>query len=246
MYMVARNRLRIIAGILDAALLVTAVAVLALGCGEKEATETGTESAVSESFTFFDLGRNSKLTEAVREQLADRLGRDAIEHRSVLDLEINYPGFLKAHFPHLDRLNQKLNFPPRERIEHNTVKLMYRYAQNKFVPFDYVELIFSNYTRTPILFRIHFKRDESGIINTLKEKYGAPKTVAWDEATGSSFYWTKAGDELVVSLVPDQFGSLEHQIVIYFTENLNQLIRTEAAEREARKQQRAKSGKSAF
>lgn len=246
MLLAAHNHFRITAGIFCGILLAAILAVMTVACGEKEATENRAASSAPESFTFFELGSNSVLSKAVRKDLSDRLGRDAIEHRSVLDLEINYPGFLKAHFPHLDQLNQKLNFPPRERIEHNTVKLMYRYAQNKNVPFDYVELIFSNYTQTPILFRIHFKKDESNIINTLKEKYGVPKTIAWNEATGTSFYWTKADDELVVSLVPDQFGDSEYQIVIYFTANLNQVIRTEAAEKEAREQQRAKSGKSAF
>jgi hypothetical protein len=222
MHLAAHNRFRITAGFFCGALLAAILAVMTVACGEKEATEKRAANPAPESFTFFELGSNSVLSKAVRKNLAARLGRDAIEHRSVLDLEINYPGFLKAHFPHLDQLNQKLNSPPRERIEHNTIKLMYRYAQNKNVPFDYVELIFSNYTQTPILFR------------------------EWEEATGTSFYWSKADDELIVSLVPDRFGDSEYQIVIFFTESLNQIIRTEAAEKEAREQQRAKSGKSAF
>jgi len=246
MQLAAHNRLRMITGFFYAALLALAVTVLAVACSEKEATELSTENGVSDSFTFFELGGNSELTKAVRRQLSNQLGRDAIEYRSVLDLEINYPGFLKAHFPHLDKLNQKLNFPPRERIEHNAVKLMYRYAQKKNVPFDYVELVFSNYNRNPILFRIHFKKDESNIINTLKEKYGNPKKIAWDEAKGTSLYWTKAKDELIVSLVPDRYGDSEYQIVIFFTENLNHIIQTEAAEKQAREQQRARSGKGAF
>jgi hypothetical protein len=242
----AHKRFRITAGIFSRALLMAVLAVLPAACGEKDTTETRTEKSARESFTFFELGSNSVLSKAVRKELADRLGRDAIERRSVLNLETNYPGFLKAHFPRLDQLNQKLNSPPRERIEHNTVKLMYRYAQKKNVPFDYVELVFSGYTQTPVLFRIHFKKDESNIIKTLKEKYGSPRTIEWKETTGTTFYWTKADDELMVSLVPDQFGDSEYQIVIYFTENLNQIIHTEETEKEAREQQRAKSGKSAF
>jgi hypothetical protein len=150
MHLAAHNRFRITAGFFCGALLAAILAVMTVACGEKEATEKRAANPAPESFTFFELGSNSVLSKAVRKNLAARLGRDAIEHRSVLDLEINYPGFLKAHFPHLDQLNQKLNSPPRERIEHNTIKLMYRYAQNKNVPFDYVELIFSNYTQTPM------------------------------------------------------------------------------------------------
>ncbi len=240
------KRCRVAAGIFSRILLLAVLAVLPAACSEKETTEARTEEAATDSFTFFELGRNSVLSKEVRKELSNKLGRDAIERRSVLNLDINYPGFLKEHFPHLDQLNQKLNFLPRERIEHNTVKLMYRYAQRKNVPFDYVELIFSNYTSTPLLFRIHFKKDESNIIKTLNEKYGPPHRIKWDKKSGSSFYWTKVNDELIVSLVPDQFGNLEYQIVIYFTDSLNQLIRSEQAEREAREQQRAKSGKSAF
>ena len=234
------------ARIIYKALLMLLLVSLPIACSDEEPAKIRSEKPGLETFTFFELGSNSVLSKDVRKELADRLGRDAIERRSVLNLEINYPGFLKAHFPHLDQLNQKLNWPPRERIEHNTVKLMYRYAQNKNVPFDYVELIFSNYTQTPILFRIHFKKDESNIIKTLKEKYGTPQTIEWKEAPGTSFYWTRADDELIVSLVPDQFGDSEYQIVIYFTANLNQISRTEEAEKEAREQQRTKSGKSAF
>ena len=237
---------RITAGIFARIVLMILLAFLLTACSEKESAETQSEKSGPESFTFFELGRNSVLTEEVREELSNRLGRDAIEHRSVMNLEFNYPGFLKTHFPHLDQINQKLNFPPRERIEHNTVKLMYRYAQRKNAPFDYVELIFSDYTRTPLLFRIHFKKDESNIIKTLNEKYGPPTRIPWNTANGSSFYWTKANDELIVSRVPDQFGNLQYQIVIYFTENLNQLIRTEQADKKARERQRAESGKSAF
>ncbi len=246
MQLTAPKCLRITAAIFCRTLLVAVLAFVPAACNEKEATENRTEKSAPESFAFFELGRNSILSEDVREALSDRLGSDAIEHRSVLDLESNYPGFLKAHFPQLEQLNQKLNFPPRERIEHNTTKLMYRYAQRKNVPFDYVELTFSNYTGTPIFFRIHFKKDESNIIKTLNEKYGPPETIEWEKESGNSFYWTKTSDILMVSRVPDQFGNLEYQIVIYFTENLNQIIRTEAAEKEARERQRAKSGKSAF
>lgn len=242
----AHKRSGITAGGFSRILLMAVLTFLSAACSEKETAETRTEKSIPESFTFFELGRNSVLSKDVRKELSNKLGRDAIEHRSVLNLETNYPGFLKAHFPHLDQLNQKLNFPPRERIEHNTVKLMYRYAQRKSVPFDYVELVFSNYTQTPLLFRIHFKKDESNIIKTLNEKYGPPQRIKWDQANGSSSFWTKSNDELIVSGVPDQFGNLEYQIVIYFTENLNQLIRREQADKQAREQQRARSGKSAF
>ena len=218
-----------------------------LACSvDQESADNRPGQTNSESFTFFDLGSNTKLTNQVRKGLRKKLGRDAIEHRSIIDLEINYRGFLKRHFSDLDELNRRLNFPPGERVEHDTVKLMYRYAQKMDVPFEYVELVFSGYTDTPILFKIHFRKDESNIVETLKTKYGQPKTIDWKEENGRSMFWKANSDYLVVSMVPDQFGIHEYQIVIFYVENLNQLIDAEQKEKDKKEEQRAKSGKSAF
>jgi len=218
-----------------------------VSCSDKrEPAEDAPHPASSDSFTFFDIGRTTKFSEQVRDALEQKLGRDAIERRSILNLEINYQGFLRKYFPQLNDLNQQLNFPPRERIDHNTVKLMYRYAQKQNVPFDYVELIFSGYTQTPIIFKIHFKTDEANTIETLKKKFGTPKTIDWKDNNGQSMYWQKDGDFLIASLVPDQFGKHEHQIVIYYVDNIKQLIETEKKEKEEREQQRVKTGKTAF
>jgi hypothetical protein len=228
-------------------LIIVLIPVL-ISCSDSQEKDDATAPAavMPESFTFFDLGVNSRLNNKVRKELGDKLGPDAIEYRSIMDLEINYKGFLKQYFPGLNELNQRLNFPPRERVEHNTVKLMYRYATKKNVPFDYVELVFSNYTKTPILFRINFRKDETGIIKTLESKYGQPQVVSWQEESGKSMYWMKNGDFFINSLVPDQFGNPTYQIVIYFVRNLEQLI---AAEKEGRKEksiERDQSGKKAF
>jgi len=212
----------------------------------KEPAEGAAPPAGTESFTFFDIGRTTMFSEKIRGELGQKLGRDAIERRSILDLEINYEGFLKKYFRQLNELDQQLNFPPRERVEHNTVKLMFRYAQKQNVPFDYVELVFSNYTKMPIFFKIHFKKDEANIIETLKNKYGNPKLIDWKENNGQSMYWEKDGDFLIVSLVPDQFGQHEYQIVIYYVDNLKQLIHTERKEKEEKEQQRVKTGEKAF
>jgi hypothetical protein len=218
-----------------------------ISCGDsREPAEKAPLPANTESFTFFDIGRTTRFSEQLRDELGKKLGRDAIESRSILDLEINYRGFLKKYFPKLDDLNRQLNFPPGERVDHNTVKLMYRYAQKQNVPFDYVELIFSNYTQKPIIFKIHFKKDESNILETLKNKYGNPDIIDWKENNGQSMYWKKDGDFFIVSLVPDQFGKHEYQIVIYYVDNLKQLIETERKEKEERERQRSKTGGRAF
>jgi hypothetical protein len=153
---------------------------------------------------------------------------------------------LAQHFPQIDGLNQKLNSPLGERVDHNTVKLMYRYAQKKNAPFSLVELIFSGYTKTPILFKINLKAGEVNTVETLKQKYGQPETVDWKKGNGKSLYWTKSGDVMIVSLIPDQFGNIDYQIVIYFIDGLKGLIAAEKREKEELEQQRAKTVKEAF
>jgi len=232
---------------LCAILIIVWIPVL-IACSDSQEPDDSTAPAavVPESFTFFDLGINSRLNKKVRQELGNKLGRDAIERRSIMDLEINYTGFLKQYFPDLNELNQRLNFPPGERIEHNTVKLMYRYATKKNVPFDYVELVFSNYTQAPILFKINFREDDAGIINTLESKYGQPQVVNWKEENGQSMYWIKNSDFLIVSRVPDQFGNPRYQIAIYFVKNLEQLIAAEKKDPQEKSLKRTQSGKTAF
>jgi hypothetical protein len=218
-----------------------------MSCGDRQEPADFTPvPAKPESFTFFDLGVNTKLTSHDRKDLENKLGREAVAHRSSIDLEINYQGFLKKYFPDLDELNRLLNFPSGERVEHNTVKLMYRHAHKQNVPFNYVALVFSDYTKTPLLFKIVFRKDEAGIIKTLKTKYGRPEVFDWQEENGTSMFWKKNTDFLIVSLVPDQFGRHEYHIVIYFVDNLKELIATEKKELKKREQKRAQSGEAAF
>jgi len=220
---------------------------LSVSCGDKE--ETGPPRPApehSDSFTFFDIGKNTIISDNVRKRLNKTLGDDAIERRNILDLEINYDGFLKEYFENLDKLNKKLNSPLGERIEHNTVKLMYRYMQNKNVSFDYVEVVYSEYTRRPVLIKIHFKKDGLNTLETLKQKYGAPESINWGGETSKSIYWKKSNDLLILSFVPDQFGKPKCQIIIYFKSALEKLLKDEQKEKEKTRRERTKSGKTAF
>jgi hypothetical protein len=219
--------------------------LLTVSCGDKE--ETGLPPPApehSDSFTFFDIGKHTIISGNVRKGLNQTLGDDAIEPRNIIDLEINYKGFLKEYFADLDKLNKKLNSPLGERVEHNTVKLMYRYMQNKNVSFDYVELVYSEYTQKPVLIKIHFKKDGSNTLETLTQKYGAPESINWGGETSKSFYWEKSNDLLILSFVPDRFGNPKCQIIIYFKDALEKLIKDEQNEKTQR--ERSQSGKTAF
>jgi hypothetical protein len=216
-----------------------------ISCGDnQESGKTIPVMAKPESFTFFELGTNTQLTEQIRQQLGDKLGNEAIERRGILNLNTIYEGFIEKNLPQINELNRKINFPPGERFEHNTVKLMYRYPRKKGAPFDYVELVFSEDTKTPLVFKINFKKDETGIVETLKTKYGPPQVIDWQEENDRSMLWRENTDLMIVSLVPDQFIRDGYEIAIYFVRNLEKLIEIE--QRTKREQQRPKSGKTAF
>ncbi len=227
--------------------IILALFLFSAGCENEQKTEGFSSVPKHENtFTFFGIGKNSIISKPLKKDLKEQLGSYAIERRNIVDLEINYKGFLKEFFPEIDQLNQGLNFPPKERVEHNTVKLMFRYAQKKNLAFDYVEFVFSEYTQTPVLIRIHFRKDDAQIIKTLKDKYGLPETIHLSRENSTSLFWKKGSDVMLMSFVPDQFGDPRSQIVIYFTDELKRLHTTELAEKEKKQLERSQSSKTAF
>ncbi len=230
-----------------AAVLLAVVLQLAIGCSaDREPDSSRPAPAGSDSFTFFDLGAHSSYSESIRRRLRDQLGNEAIAHRSILDLETNAPGFLSAHLPELDALNRRLNDPPGERVDHEVVKLMYRYARQRNVPFDYVELVFSGFSQSPILFHIRFKADEAGTVDALRGRHGEPRAIDWEAGAGQSLVWQQESDLLVVSRVRDRLGEIGHRITFYFTANIEEMLRAEEEQREQRSLERRKTGKTAF
>ena len=193
-----------------------------------------------ESFTFFDLGPNTRFSGAVRSALSDRLGSDAIAYRGQIDLSVNYPEFLSAYFPELHALNLQLNYPPRERIEHNTVKLMYRYSRKVDVPFTYVEMVFSGYTHRPLYFSITVSHDGADIIDALQQKYGSPEEIQGLKSPVKAGFWRKNNDLLLVSVKSDRYANPEYHIMIYYVNSLEELLnieKEEARQRENRVKQ---------
>ena len=193
-----------------------------------------------ESFTFFDLGSNTRFSNAVRSALSDRLGSDAIAYRGQIDLSVNSPEFLHTFFPELHALNLALNYPPRERIEHNTIKLMYRYAQKMGVPFTYVEMVFSGYSQRPLYFSITVSHDGANIIDALYQKYGPPEEIQGLNSPLKASFWRKNNDLLLVSVKSDRYGNPEYHIMIYYVNSLEELLnieKEEARQREDRVKQ---------
>ena len=214
------------------------------GCGEEKETNQQNLQPETNSFTFFEIGKTTRFSKSVRKALREQIGRDAIEYRNLINLETNYDGFLQSNFPDLAALNRQLNSPTGERVEHDTFKLMYRYAKKKKQPFDYVEIIFSDFTKQPILIKINFKTDEANTLEALKTKYGEPAVIDWEKEGGKSLHWQKDNDILLASLAPDQFGRPRYQIMIYFTDAIRELIAKE--QKEKANKDNLKSGKTAF
>jgi hypothetical protein len=219
--------------------------ILACGDGGEPAGRPAPREG-PESFTFFDIGRNSVFSEPTRRRLAEGLGNDAIERRSIIDLGINTPGVLADHLPELDALNRQLNHPPGERVEHDVVRLMYRYPRSRNSPYDFVELIFDGPSGSPLVFNMRIKVDGAGAIESLRTKYGPPNHVRWKSGNGESFVWSKERDVLAVSLVPDQFGEPVYHTNLYFTDNLARMIAAEQALKERTSREKSPSKKFAF
>jgi hypothetical protein len=217
-----------------------------LACGEGGEKPERSAPAGPESFTFFDVGRNSRFSEQVRKDLSQKLGNDAVERRSIINLEGPYKGFLAAHLPELEVLNRRLNHPPGERVEHDVIRLMYRYARQMNAPFDYVDLIFDGQSRTPLVFHIRFKADEAGLLEALRAKHGPPQTIDWGAENGQSLVWRKEQDVLMASLLPDSFGGVRHNVTIYFSENLNRWAEFEQDLKEKKSREKSPAGRTAF
>jgi len=228
-------------------ILSTFLLVTVCACSDKtESPPVETDKAALESFSFFDVGADSRFRDDLRDNLRDNLGTDAFEARMPIDLSINYPEFLDRHFPDLAALNRKLNYRPQERIEHNTVKLTYRNSRKKGRPFDLITIVFSNYSKKPLLIDITAKNNDLDLIGALENKYGTPENIQWDNGRGSSKAWTRHSDVLIASSSFTRIGKPVTRINIYFVQNIIPLIEQEEKERQELELKRKKAGESAF
>lgn len=215
-----------------------------LSCGQE--TRPPDSPAVPESFTFFEVGANTPLTDGLRSDLRGKLGKESISGRNVMNLEINYSGFLREHFPDLDILNRELNGSGGIRVEHDTVTLMYRHMSKQVTPFDFVELIFDANTRKPLVIRIRAGRDEVDILDTLKDRYGEPKAIAWGDGGARAYSWDKNGDVLILSAAPNPVGRREFSISMYYVNSIKAMAKREKAARRQERQREDSVVKDAF
>jgi hypothetical protein len=226
-------------------ILILAILTVMSSCSNDN-PQASSKSEEMDGFTFFGLGQNSLLSDLVRDNLEDHLGSEAITARSTIDLSIPPLNFLKDNFPHLYALNKELNWPPNERVEHNITKLMYRYATRNELPFDYVELFFSNFSQKPLFFRIHANSKGDFTMNTLKKKYGPPQQIKRPDKDFQTLFWRKEKDVLIASLIKDRFDRPEYLFCIFYAKNIENLVQREKIERKDKVKKIEDAGKTAF
>ena len=229
---------RIMCGLFSLALLV----LLTVACGENPDTPAPRSGpAVSGSFTFFEISKDTSINASQRKGLEKILGDEAVERRGIVNLEMNYKTFLQDHFPDLDRINRQLNSEIGLRVKHRIMRIMYRYAKQKGLPYDLVEIIFSEKTKKPLLIRLQFKTGAAEALKALEEKYGPSRNLEWGRENASSRVWEKEGDYLFYSVVPKRGNKVEYRIAIYFTGAIEALTQSEEVN-----QKTGKSGKTGF
>jgi len=218
------KRTRILLSLFALALL----ALLTVACGEdQDTTVPRSGPGTSGSFTFFDIGKNTTINASQRKGLEKILGDAAVERRGIVNLEVNYKAFLKDHFPDLDRMHRQLNSEIGLRVKHRIIRLMYRYAKQKGLPYDLVEVIFSEKATKPLLIRLHFKTGADAALKALEEKYGSSRSFEWGRENASSRVWEKEGDYLFYSVVPRRGNKVEYRIAIYYTAAIEAVIQSE-------------------
>ena len=200
----------------------------------------------TDTFTFFNIGPRTQLTKAVREQLEALLGNEGVETKTTINLTLPGIDNFPEMFPRLQVLHQLLNYLPRQRVEHDTLELTYRYARKKNVPFDRIRLVFSGQHLTPLFFRLYSKRDGADFIDSIQRKYGLPQTIGLKNSPERTLYWRKENALLIISIMKNRIGFNEYNFGIYYLDNLTALADAEKNAREQAEREKEKTGELAF
>lgn len=223
-----------------------AALLTALGCGDSAPPEPPPAAPATESFTFFDLGAGTRLSEGLIDGLDDRLGSHSFEGRGIIDLDIQPADALKNHFSALHELNRQFNRPPGERVEHDIRRYMYRYAARRGTPFNYIELVFSGRSGLPLYFKIKPVKGQTGFIDTFRRKYGPPVVIQWPRAEAEFLSWTIDSDRLIVTVDTDRYGEPRCHVSIFYTRNLERLLALEKSGRQKLQKKTGGSSQNAF
>lgn len=214
--------------------------IAAIGCDKQDRDPTAV-SRMPDSFHFMDIGVNTVINSDVRDQLVKALGSDAIDRKSTIDLDLKYKGFLKAYYPDLAVLNQKLNVNDVVRKEYPATRLTFRNTRHTGSLFAYVEITYANDSGCPLLIKMVAKKEIPDLIDTIKQKYGPPAEIPIEEGRGFSLSWQKEGDAFIIARLPGNFEKPEYHMMIVYANRLMQLMT-----QEAEKQQKGKGAEKVF
>jgi len=223
----------------------TVLLSMALFSSDKQ-TRLPSADAEPRGFSFFNVGAMTAFSDDVRATLDDRLGSGVLETRGTIDLRAGNRDFLKQHNPEIYRFHSQLNDKAGARVEHDIIKLTYRYALKKNTPFFYVELVFSNASKLPLFFRIKAKKEGADIIDEIREKYGKPEEITASADMNPTLSWQQGDDVFIIFQNRDRFGDPEFLLMIYFKKNIKELIDMEEKERIKTEKERKKSVRKAF
>lgn len=183
--------------------------------------EHGAGVAGERGFSFLELGADSIFTRKTRNMLADRLGPDRMEAWTPIDLVGADVRFFSELFPEMVRMNRVMKFADGTLAGKKTLKVTYRYARNKELPFHMIRLAFLENTKRPLFFRAKLKGEGTVFPGLLAEKYGKP---ALFEGDGAEYrYWNSEEELLVVARRKDRYGKDEYHIAIYFLDSVRAL-----------------------
>lgn len=211
-------------------ILMTTAAIVVGGCRDK--THPPVLENVPESFSLFDIGPNTLITKDVRDRLNDTLGNAGVNPNTTIDLELKYSGFLKSYYPELDRLNHRVNPKDSVRKEYPATKLAFRNMKQKKALYNYVEIIFLNKSSVPLMFQITAEGNLDTLLDTLIQKYGAPRIGDLRDGKGKTYSWERNGDRLIVTQFISIYEQSEYYIMIVFVNRLNQLLEIQKQEEE--------------
>jgi len=211
-------------------ILFTTAAIAVGGCRDKPHPPVWEN--VPESFSLFDIGPNTLITKDVRDRLNDTLGNAGVNPNTTIDLELKYSGFLKSYYPELDRLNHRINPKDSVRKEYPATKLAFRNMKQKKALYNYVEIIFLNKASVPLMFQMTAEGNLDTLLDTLIQKYGAPRVVDLRDGKGKTYSWERNGDRLIVTQFISIYEQSEYYIMIVFANRLHQLLEAQKQEEE--------------
>ncbi|MCW7754016.1 hypothetical protein OOT00_08455 [Desulfobotulus sp. H1] len=183
----------------------------------------------SESFTFFEVGENTILTKEKVRTLKKALGQHRLENLTPVYLDFVRRGWLATHFPETQPLHDFFEKNRlRDPIASNTLKLTYRYAHQKNVPFQNIHFVFSAYTNQPMSLFLRLPGRGEAIVSDLKTRYGEPRILdnASVHGPGPTLVWKHKNDLLVVTILWDRYGKPETHIFIAYLDNMKDFQKT--------------------